>query len=266
MGAAAIPPGLIERAVSASWLGASTTVVPVEGDESECSATRARATAELCLSGPDCFSLNRSVSPDPLPLILGQLSGLHAGHRVLVQVLARPATRHEQRRMRSAARRLRAGAATRPTGRLIEALSRNAQSRPAQDPAVAPDVRDVLDKSAQPLFRCVVRVVVSGPSRAQARWRLDAVAGAFAAYEGRVDLRRRRVRGARRRKVEERWLGSRAFLLSSGELAALAHLPNEPTILGLVRASARGSTAPRTEQRRKAAWSERGQADLPFGR
>jgi DNA helicase HerA-like ATPase len=97
----------------------------------------------------------------------------------------------------------------------------------------------VLDKSAQLLFRCVVRVVVSGPSRAQAHWRLDAVTGAFAAYEGRVGLRRRRVRGVRRRRVEERGLGSRAFLLSTGELAALAHLPNEPTIPGLVRASAR---------------------------
>jgi Helicase HerA, central domain len=236
---AAIPPGLIERAVSAAWPGASTTVVPVEGDESECSAKSARATAELRLSGPDYFSLDRGMSPDPMPLILGQLSGLHTGHRVLVQVLARPATRHEQRRMRSAARRLRVGAATRPSGRIIDALSSNTRSRPAQDPTVAPDVRDVLDKSAQPLFRCVVRVVSSGPSRAQARWRLDAVTGAFAAYEGRVGLRRRRILGTRRRKVKERWPGSRAFLLSTGELAALAHLPNEPTIPGLVRASAR---------------------------
>jgi uncharacterized protein DUF87 len=237
---AAIPPGLIERAVSAAWPGASTTVLPVEGDEPECSATGVRAAAELGLSGPDCFSLDRGMSPDPVPLILGQLSGLEAGHRVLVQVLARPATRREQRRVRSAARRLRASAATRPSGRIIEALSRNARSSSAQDPAVAPDVRDVLDKSAQPLFRCVVRVVASGPSRAQARWRLEAVTGAFAAYEGRVGLRRRRALGAPRRKVvEERWLGSRAFLLSTGELAALAHLPNEPTVPGLVRASAR---------------------------
>lgn len=236
---AAIPPGLIERAVSASWPGASTTVVPIEGEESERSVMGARAAAELCLSGPDCFSLNGGMNPDPLPLILGQLSGLQTGHRVLVQVLARPARRHEQRRMRSAARRLRAGAVTQPTGRLIDALSRNARSRPAQDPAIAPDVRDVLEKSAQPLFRCVVRVVVNAPSRAEARWRLNAVSGAFAAYEGRVGLRRRRVRGARHRTVEERWLGTRAFLLSAGELAALAHLPNEPTIPGLVRARAR---------------------------
>ncbi len=241
----AIPPGLIERAVSAAWPGASTTVVPVEGDESECSVKRARATVELCLSGPDRFSLDRGMSPDPVPLILGQLSGLPTGHGLLVQVLARPATRHEQRRMRSAAKRLRTGTVARPSGRLVDALTRNARSRPAQDPAVAPDVRDVLDKSAQPLFRCMVRVVASGPSRAQARWRLDAVTGAFAAYEGRVGLRRRRVWRARSRKViQERWLGSRAFLLSTGELAALAHLPNEPTIPGLVRASARDVPPP----------------------
>jgi hypothetical protein len=241
----AIPPGLIERAVSAAWPGASTTVVPAAGEASECSAKGALATAELALSGPDWFSLDRGMSPDPVPLILGQLSGLHTGQRALVQVVARPATRHARRRVRSAARRLRAGAAMGPSRLINDRHLGNARSRAPQDPAVAPDVRDVIEKSAQPLFRCMVRVVVSGPSRAQARWRLDAVTGAFAAYEGaRVGLRRRRGRVVRRRKVEERWLGSRAFLLSTGELAALAHLPNEPAIPGLVRASAREVPAP----------------------
>jgi hypothetical protein len=72
---------------------------------------------------------------------------------------------------------------------------------------------------------------------------MHALAGAFAAYEGRVGLRRRRVRGAER-KLQLRTLGRRSYLLSIPELAALAHLPAERALPGLLRAGARSVTPP----------------------
>jgi hypothetical protein len=239
-----IPAGLIERAISAAWPGASTTIELVRRDESASAGEAGLELAsELVLSGPDWFSLNRGATPDPVPLILGQLSGLRDRQTGLVQVLVRPATRRDQRRLRTAARRVRAGvSASRPV-RLFDLLTVRRPSRATVDPTISPDVRDVLEKSAQPLFRCMVRVAVRASSRAEAQGRLDAVIGGFAAYEGRVGLRRRRVRDARRR-LQDRALDRRAFLASTGELAALAHLPAEPSIPGLVRASAREVSPP----------------------
>jgi len=238
----AIPPGLIERAVASAWPGASTIVEPAGRDE-PVSAGMVQVASELVLAGPDWFSIDSSMSPDPVPLILGQLSGLHDEQRALVQVLARPATRREQRRLRAAARYLRAGVPTGRPARLLDLLTRGSSARPILDPTISPDVRDVLDKSAQPLFRCLIRVAVSAPSRVEARGRIDAVIGGFAPYEGRVGLRRRRVRSSRV-KLRDRRLGRRAFLLSIGELAALAHLPSETGIPGLIRASAREVSPP----------------------
>ena len=89
---------------------------------------------------------------------------------------------------------------------------------------MSPDVRAVLDKASRPLYRCLVRVTVTAANREAARGRIHALAGAFAAYEGHVGLRRRRARHAAT-AAHERRLGRRGYLLSVPELAALAHLP-----------------------------------------
>src|SRR5665213_2380496 len=72
---------------------------------------------------------------------------------------------------------------------------------------------------------------------------MHALTGAFAGYEGRVGLRRRRLLGAER-KLQLRTLGRRSYLLSIPELAALAHLPAERALPGLLRAGARSVTPP----------------------
>ncbi len=127
-----VPPGLIERAVSSAWPGASTTTEPAGHDEP--GEGMVQVASELVLSGPDWFSLNAAMKPDPLPLILGQLAGLRGDQRALVQVLTRPATIREQRRLRTAARRLRAGIAA--------AAPRAAAGLPHQHPrAEAADAR-----------------------------------------------------------------------------------------------------------------------------
>jgi hypothetical protein len=237
-----IPPGLIERAVASAWPGASTTTEPAGHDEP--GEGMVQVASELVLSGPDWFSLNAAMKPDPLPLILGQLAGLQGDQRALVQVLTRPATIREQRRLRTAARRLRAGIPPQRLIRLLDFLtSARAPKPPTHDPTISPDVRDVMGKSTQPLYRCLVRVAVTASSSAEARGRIHGILGGFAAYEGRVGLRRRGVRRAPL-KLRERWLGRRAFLASTGELAALAHLPGVEAIPGVVMAGAREVAPP----------------------
>jgi energy-coupling factor transporter ATP-binding protein EcfA2 len=233
-----VPLGLIERAVESAWPGTSTSI------HTDTSApVRSPFVSELVIAGPDWFALDSSIDPDPLRVILGQLSGLGEGESALVQVLARPATAREQRRLRKTARRLHAGVPTGRAARVVELLSPNPPKRTTLDPTVNPDVRDVLDKSAQPLYQCLVRIAVCAPSRALARGRLAGVIGGFAPYEGRAALRRRGVRRAIV-KLHGRWLTRRAFTVSVPELAALAHLPADAAIPGLVRASARKVASP----------------------
>jgi hypothetical protein len=239
-----IPPGLIERAVSAAWPGASVTTEPADAAAPTVSREWVQVTSELALSGPGWFSLDTSISPDPLPLILGQLSGLTGPERALIQVIARPATNREQHRLRSAARRIRRGQATGRLLRLMQLFQIQAPAPPRLDPTIAPDVREAMVKSAGSLYRCAVRVTVTARSRPEARGRIHAVLGAFAPYNGtRVFLCRRRAFRAQR-KLRERRLGHRAFLLGMPELAALAHLPAQQAIPGVVMAGAREVAPP----------------------
>jgi TraM recognition site of TraD and TraG/Type IV secretion-system coupling protein DNA-binding domain len=238
----AIPPGLIERAVCAAWPGASATVAeaPIIPPRPE----MARATSELVLSGPGWFSLDTTTKPDPLPLILGQLAGLGADEHSLVQVMARPATSREQHRLRTAARRIRKGESTSRLLRFLDLLRTRAPQPPRLDPTITPDVSAVMQKSTAPLYRCLIRVTVTTRSRPEARGRIHAILGSFAPYNGpRVWLRRRRVKGAYT-KLQTRRLGRRAFLLSAPELAALAHLPTQEAIPGVVMAGAREVAPP----------------------
>jgi hypothetical protein len=240
-----VPPGLVERAVASAWPGTTTAVdsnPEVDGDLATQSESELAAT-ELVLSGPDWFPLGRSDGPDPLRLLLGQLTELGDTDAALVQVVARPATAREQRRLTHAARRIRAGVSPHRLARLLDLLLPGPPPRPTADPTVNPDVRAVLEKAAHPLYRCLVRVAVAASEGPVVRGRIHALAGAFAAYEGRVGLRRRRLRAPRRRP-RRRVLGRRGFLLSIPELAALAHLPAERALPGVLRAGARSVAPP----------------------
>jgi hypothetical protein len=206
-------------------------------------STDASVATELVLSGPEWFPLGGEQGPDPLRLVLAQLAGLSDGEQALVQIVARPATAREQRRLLAAARRIRSGA---PPSRLLRLLELLLSSRPRRtpvDPTVSPDVRAVLEKASHPLYRCLIRLSVSAADARAARGRMHALAGAFAAYEGRVGLRRQRAFGAER-KLRLRTLGRRGYLLSIPELATLAHLPAEQALPGLLRAGARSVTPP----------------------
>src|SRR5712671_2248531 len=141
-----------------------------------------KLATELVLSGADWFPLGGQDGPDPLRLVLGQLADLADDEQALVQVVARPATAREQRRLLAAGKRIRAGE---PASRLLRVLEFLLPAPPRQrarlDPTVSPDVRAVLEKASHPLFRCLVRLSVSGSDTRVARGRMHALAGAFAA-------------------------------------------------------------------------------------
>src|SRR6266516_4108017 len=114
-----IPPGLVERALAAAWPGTSVSIearVPPSGLEGWL------ACCELRLSGPEWRLLGGSEGADPLRLVLGQLAGLAQGEQALVQLLVRPATSREQRRLLAVARRLKTGQPERPLARLLDLL------------------------------------------------------------------------------------------------------------------------------------------------
>ena len=236
----AVPPGLVERALAAAWPGLTVserTADPAPDREHVLAAT------ELVLSGSEWFPLGGERGGDPLRLVLGQLAGLEHDETALVQVVCRPATTRERARLHAAARRIRAGLPAGRLVRLLELFASRPTARPAADPTVAPDVRAVLEKAAHPLFQVAIRLAVSSPSSERARGRIHALAGAFAAYEGRVGLRRRRAHAAAR-KLRLRSLGRRGFLLSVPELGALCHLPGERALPGVLRAGARSIAPP----------------------
>ncbi|HEX7298914.1 MAG TPA: type IV secretion system DNA-binding domain-containing protein [Solirubrobacteraceae bacterium] len=232
-----VPPGLIERALTAAWPGASVRCPEVASEP--LSRAHARVSSKLVLSGPDCFPLGGEDGPDPLGLVLAQLAGLEAGEHAVVQILARPATSRHQQWLLAVARRMRAQAPTSRLMRLVDPFGVAPAARPI-DPTVTPDVRAVMEKASRPLYHCLIRITVTAPDRKVVRGRMHAIAGAFAAYEGRVGLRRRHTRQG----VEARSLGRRAFLLSVPELAALAHLPGGAALPGVIRAAARRVAPP----------------------
>jgi hypothetical protein len=239
-----IPPGLVERAICAAWPGASATTKEQVAAEPLEPAQTVSVTSELTLSGPDWFPLNGGANPDPLPLILGQLAGLTGPERALVQVISRPATGREQHRLRAAATHIRRGEPTSLAARAIRALRSSTPGPPRLDPTINPDVREVMGKSSEQLYRCLIRVTVTASSGREARGRIHAVLGSFAPYNGtRVWLRRRNAPHAQARLAQRR-LGRRGFLLGVAELAALAHLPTAEAIPGVIMAGARDVPPP----------------------
>jgi hypothetical protein len=166
-----VPPGLVERALTAAWPGA--TIANTNAETEPDHADRVQLATELVLSGPECFPLGGGNGPDALGLVLAQLAGLGAREEALVQVLAQPATSRHQQRLLTVARRMRAGIPTSRLARLIDPFHAGRVARPP-DPTLSPDVRAVLEKASRPLYRCLVRITVTAADRKVARGQVHA--------------------------------------------------------------------------------------------
>jgi hypothetical protein len=244
-----VAPRLVERAVEACWPGARTSTHPDRPTPVADGAVL--AGGELRLAGGPWQPLRTEHWVDPLRPLLGAASELAEGETAVVQILARPASERRLARAQRAAHTLAGAPTTRASlvGGLLDLITPGGgrgSRRPVgpADPQAALTARAALAKLTGPCWEVRVRYGVSGPTvlRGRLRARGHALAAAFAVYAGRNRLGRRRLR----RPI--RTLASRpldnADLLTTGELAALAHLPVDPAVPGLVRAGARSVPPP----------------------
>ena len=247
--------------VESAWPGARAVVTEThelatrhEGRRVGGSQARLGAAEWFALGGTD------PASGDPLRAVFAALVDGSGCGRAMFQVLARPAAGKRVARARAAARSLRRGEPTSSAGAISGvgsavgslarfAAGRNAPTRSStNDPLAQSDVRVVTEKvNNPPHFEVAVRYAVEGePGRVGRRIRrrrlrqLGAALGLFTGRNhlvGRVLLRA--VVVLRNRRVH------RGFLCSVPELAALAHLPEEPPAYGMRGAPARTVLPPR---------------------
>jgi len=236
-----VPPRLVEQAVQAAWPGARTRTIPEPPPPLPLGGSVRGGV--LRLAAPEWFGLRADHDTDPLRALLGAVER-GPGETTVVQVLARPARGRRLARCRRVARELRRGQSPTVVGRLLDLLVPGGRGTPAaygQDPERPREVREILDKAAGPGWEALIRYGVSTHTernaRGRTRSRAHGIAAAFAVYAGRNRLTRKRLHRPAR-ALHARTLG-RGDLLSTGELAALAHLPWDLGVPGLARAGAK---------------------------
>ena len=257
-----IPAALVARAVEAAWPAARTTLTaprPLIPDRPDRSGGVVVTGGVLRLARPDHHPIATSHTmtggtgraADPIRALLGAAAGIAPGQHAVVQVLARPATGRRLARAACAAAHLRGTHRPTLTGRIFDLLTPGAAGRPsttrhavaAAYPERAAEIRAILDKAAAPRFEVIVRYAAATThttdpeaARAFVRGRAHALASAFAVHAGRNHFERHRLRRPLQ-ALDSRQMG-RGYLLSTAELAAIAHLPHDPAVPGLARAGA----------------------------
>jgi hypothetical protein len=247
-----VAPHVVERAVEAAWPGARTNLAATTPPLPEDADTKV-VGGGLRLAGGPWQPLRTDHWADPLRALLGAAGELAAGETAVVQILARPAP---SRRLRQATRAAHALAGvphrrTRLVGGLLDLLTPGRTRTPKRPGGVGealrlPEARAALAKLAGPCWEVQVRYGVAGPNRPDRQGRLraraHAISSAFAVHSGRNRLGRHRLHHPVH-TLTGRPL-RRGDLLTTGELASLAHLPADPAVPGLARAGARPVPAP----------------------
>jgi len=244
---AGVPAPRVAAAVQAAWPGASTEITPARVP---LPAGAALAAGELRLAEPEWFPLRTEHPADPYRMLLGALGALDPDQSAVVQVLARPAVARRYRRCRKAAVALRTGRSMSALVRFLDFWLTKGAPRPTNlsgDPTRAADIRAATEKSASLGFEATVRYGVASAHggrviRRRMRSQAQGIVAAFALYDGRNRLTRRRLPRAAR-ALSTRRLG-RGDLLTVAELAALAHLPTDRAVAGLSRAGAHAVAPP----------------------
>jgi hypothetical protein len=264
---ATVATGPIQAAVRGAWPGAACAVTaagPPLPQDAAC------VGGALTPALPAWYPLDTDHTVDPMRTLIAAASGLHADEAACVQVLARPATGRQIRRLRRGVQALRAG---RPPRDLLDpatwlraglhvALELVGHARAPHaggrhlpqasgDPQRDRDSRAGLDKLTGGQWDVALRYGVAhttprrrDPATLTPRLHTLAhgIASAFGAWTGRNRLRRHSLAHpavvlAGRRL---RW----GFLLSTTELASIAGLPRDIAVPGLDRARAKPMPAP----------------------
>ncbi|WP_394620136.1 type IV secretory system conjugative DNA transfer family protein [Lentzea sp. JNUCC 0626] len=219
-----VPSEAVERAIEAAWPGVRTRTAPaqplVEREEQSRSAGGAMRLAR-CAALP----IRTDFAVDPLRTLFGATAGL-GSERVVVQVLARPASRSRTAKTSRAARSLGTGSSSRGLD------SQERLSRSADDRAIVAKLRTCQ-------YETLVRYAVTGP---QSKGRAHAIGSAFSTYSAQNHFRRARLRNPVQSVASRRF--RHGDLLSISELAALAHLPLDEAAPGVQRAGAKAVPPP----------------------
>jgi hypothetical protein len=271
-----VPAGPVAAAARAAWPGASTTLtpaappVPVPDNDNQVRADGGALAPAL----PPWYPLEVGHDTDPTRALVAAGTGLAPTEHACVQILARPAAPRRVAALRHGAAALRTG---RPPGAGIldpttwlrgslnlltdlitparpHSTARYGGQQPP-DPIRDRDVRPALDKTLGPQWEVGLRYAVTITPRRGGDTNPDAVgrrlttlahglASAYGLYTGRNRLRRHRMRRPATVLAGRRF--TRGFLLSAGELAAIAALPTDVAVPGLDRARAKAVPAPVT--------------------
>ncbi|MGF6886304.1 hypothetical protein ABIA39_000271 [Nocardia sp. GAS34] len=265
-----VPPDLVENAITVAWRGARTRTRPATSPLPAAPPGQRNliAAGQLRLADHDRFPISTDGPGDTVAALIGAASGMEPGTSVCVQVLARPApTRRRTRHTRSgggpAAAALLAflGALVREfVGLFVPGPAHSASTTARAGTRYRSGDRQVsLEQSARdhaaaakargPAWATIVRYAVTAPvpvdadrdhrARVQAmvRGRALSVASYLSGASGFNHYRRRRILGAAEALTARRL--RRGDLLSSPELAVLAHLPADTAIAEIHRAGAR---------------------------
>lgn len=257
----------IQAAIRGAWPGAACTVTDADPPLPHHALDVGGA---LTPTLPAWYPLETDHDNDPMRTLIAAASGLHTAESACVQVLARPATARQVRRLRRGVQALRTGRAPRdlfdPTTWLRTMLDLGTElfrsgrrtypparhtPIPGTDPQRERDGRAGIDKLTGTQWEVALRfgVAHTNPHRSDPddlKPRLvtlaHGIASAFGAWTGRNRLRRLTI--AHPGRVLAARVLRRGFLLSGAELATIAALPQDIAVPGLDRARAKPMPAP----------------------
>jgi hypothetical protein len=207
-----IPVAVIERTVGAAWQGADVSSMEVSGvDDRLFGEDQKLAMRELWYEGdPVRGGAGMRSGGDTLRTLTGQFAKLTGTDAMLVQIMTRPASFSERMKDKFKKLREKEGAS---------------KSREETQPAT---------------YRIMMRVAAMGDDKRLCRERASGLAGAFAAIApGQRRMKQDRILSARApRRITGRMMRNRGSLLTSQDIAQMAHLPASDTP-GVERAGAR---------------------------
>ncbi len=261
--------GPIQAAVRGAWPGAACTVTDAAPPLPLDAVTVGGA---LTPTLPPWYPLETDHDNDPMRTLIAAASNLHSAESACVQLLARPASTRQIRRLRQGVQALRTGKPPRalldpatwlrvaldagldlfgPTRRTVHHNPNRPVPLPGADPQRERDGRAGIDKLADPQWEVGIRYAVAhtnprGGKPADLKPRLvtlaHGVASAFGVWTGRNRLRR--ITLAHPAPVLAARVLRRGFLLNTAELASIAALPQDIAVPGLDRARAKPMPAP----------------------
>ncbi|WP_349876324.1 type IV secretion system DNA-binding domain-containing protein [Micromonospora sp. HUAS YX12] len=257
--------GPIQAAIRGAWPGAACTVTdadpPLPPDAVDVGGA-------LVPTLPPWYPLQTDHDNDPMRTLIAAASGLHAAESACVQILARPATARQIRRLRRGVQGLRTGRPPRdlldPATWLrvaldlgVELFSTGRRTHPAAhhtphpggDPQRERDGRAGVDKLTGTQWEVSIRYGIAHaghregtPPEARLVTLAHGIASAFGSWTGRNRLRRLSINHPAR--ILAARILRRGFLLSGAELATIAALPQDIAVPGLDRARAKPMPAP----------------------